>query len=191
MGKQEDKELLQDWVQHQHIIDAKRLKKEAKKRGLDWFDDVLGEMEWNCCDRCGSLGCSDYGDFLWVDSYDFDVENYLDDLELQKGLEKEKEDWCALCWGCVADIRKKGRRLLKKETKKKLKHPEKFFKDFDKATIDFFYDDYFRGEEGHKDWNDMEITFSIEKEDVDDCLETMRGILYKHFDIKGEENEGQ
>lgn len=57
------------------------------------------------------------------------------------------------------------------------------FKAFDDATIDFFYDQYFRGEEGH-DYTDDEITMSVNADDIEDCLGTMRGILYKHFGIK-------
>ena len=57
------------------------------------------------------------------------------------------------------------------------------FKTFDDATIDFFYDDYFKGEEGH-DYTDEQITMSVNQDDIDDCLATMRGILYKHFGIK-------
>jgi len=60
---------------------------------------------------------------------------------------------------------------------------ENDFKAFDTATIDFFYDDYFKGEEGH-DYTDEQISMSVEKCDVDNCLETMRGILYDHFGIK-------
>lgn len=59
----------------------------------------------------------------------------------------------------------------------------KEFKRFDDATVDFFYDSYFRGEEGH-DYTDEQISMSVNKDDIEDCLGTMRGILYKHFGIK-------
>ena len=63
----------------------------------------------------------------------------------------------------------------------------KEFKCFDDATVDFFYDSYFRGEEGH-DYTDEQISMSVNTDDIEDCLGTMRGILYKHFGIKkGEE----
>ena len=54
---------------------------------------------------------------------------------------------------------------------------------FRSATIDFFYDEYFKGEAGH-DYTDEEITMAVSKTDIDDCLEIMKDILYKHFGIK-------
>ena len=59
---------------------------------------------------------------------------------------------------------------------------------FRDATIDFFYDEYFRGEEGYE-YTDEEIAMSVNKGDVDNCLEVMRGVLYGHFDILKEDNE--
>ena len=55
--------------------------------------------------------------------------------------------------------------------------------DFENATIDLFYDDYFKGEKGH-DYTDEQITMSATKDDIDDCLTSMRDILYKHFGIR-------
>ena len=57
---------------------------------------------------------------------------------------------------------------------------------FKDATIDFFYDEYFKGEEGH-DYTDEQITMSVEQADIDNCMEIMKDILYKHFDIKTNE----
>lgn len=54
---------------------------------------------------------------------------------------------------------------------------------FSTATLDFFYDQYFKGEEGH-DYTDNEITMSVNKADIDNCLEIMKAVLYRHFDIK-------
>lgn len=53
----------------------------------------------------------------------------------------------------------------------------------DKTTIDFFYDDYFNGKEGHT-YTDKEIHASASKMDIDDCLEDMRIVLYTHFGIE-------
>lgn len=57
---------------------------------------------------------------------------------------------------------------------------------FKDATIDFFYDEYFKGEEGH-DYTDEQITMSVEQADIDNCMDIMKDILYKHFDIKTNE----
>lgn len=56
-------------------------------------------------------------------------------------------------------------------------------KAFHTATLDFFYDQYFKGYEGH-DYTDDEVTMSTTKEDIDECLDLMKDSLYRHFDIK-------
>ena len=56
-------------------------------------------------------------------------------------------------------------------------------KDYNEAVIDFFYDVYFKGKEGH-DYTDEEITMSVNKMDVDKCVDSIKQVLYKHFDIK-------
>lgn len=110
MKKQERIELLQDWVEKCHIIDRIELEKECDKYGLDEWDDVLEPMGWNCCDRCGRLGCSDYGDFLWVDNFEWEDDN-PDDQATLRGIEKEKVDYCALCWNCVKELKNIGKEL--------------------------------------------------------------------------------
>lgn len=55
--------------------------------------------------------------------------------------------------------------------------------DYEKAVIDFFYDVYFKGKEGH-DYTDEEITMSVNKGDIDRCANSVKEVLYKHFDIK-------
>lgn len=107
MQKEEAKEDLQDKVSSNVIINLDDLKKECEKNGLDAFDDVLSPMEWNSCDRCGNLGCSD-GDFLWVEGMDVDNE---DDWALWTVIGKEergtKSYYSALCWDCVKKLKKK------------------------------------------------------------------------------------
>lgn len=58
-------------------------------------------------------------------------------------------------------------------------------KAFENATIDFFYDEYFKGEQGHG-YTDEQVSMSVCKDDVDDCIKVMKNILYKHFGIKEE-----
>lgn len=62
------------------------------------------------------------------------------------------------------------------------------YKAFNDAIIDLYYDDYFRGEEGH-DYTDDEITMATTKADIDNMLEIIKATLYKHFDIKGVEQK--
>lgn len=59
-------------------------------------------------------------------------------------------------------------------------------KAFENAVKDFYYDIYFNGVEWHE-YTDEEITMATTKHDIDDCVERMRDILYKHFDIKKED----
>lgn len=65
---------------------------------------------------------------------------------------------------------------------------ENDYKAFNTAIMDFFYDHYFKGEEGHTDWTDEQITGSVQKDDIDNCLEIMKDTLYDFFGIteKGE-----
>lgn len=60
---------------------------------------------------------------------------------------------------------------------------EKDSEAFGTATIDFFYDQYFKGAEGH-DYTDEQVSTSVQKDDIDNCLEVMKHILYKHFDVR-------
>ena len=53
---------------------------------------------------------------------------------------------------------------------------------FETATLDFYYDQYFKGEQGHT-YTDKEISISTGKTDIDDCLAIMKTILYRHFGI--------
>lgn len=56
------------------------------------------------------------------------------------------------------------------------------------ATLDFFYDRYFKEHEGH-DWDDEAITGSVQQDDIDKCLDLMRETLYKHFGVKATNKE--
>lgn len=105
MDKQEKIEVLQDWVRKNSLTHDKNLKDACKLNSesgepIDWFDDVLAPIGWNCCDRCGALGESEL-DFVWVD--------YLDeqeDKQLLDNIAKEKVEYCALCWNCVKELKK-------------------------------------------------------------------------------------
>lgn len=94
-------EEIQDRVQHNKIATIEELDLECKKHGLDSFDDVLGNMAWNCCDRCGDLWESDQ--LYWQD-YDWGYENE----DLTRGIAQEKVEYCALCDKCIKELKKKG-----------------------------------------------------------------------------------
>ena len=104
MTKQDKIEVLQDWCSKHSLLTDKALQDacehEKKTSGLDieWYDDVLAPMGWNCCDRCGALGDSEL-DFAWVD--------YMgeEDADILKAIEKEGVDYCALCWDCCKQLR--------------------------------------------------------------------------------------
>ena len=107
MTRQEKIEVLQDWVEKGHILTADALKqaceheKTTSGEDIDWFDDILSPLEWNCCDRCGALYPSEM--LIW-ESYDWGYECE----DLVKGIEKEGVDYVALCDECVAELMKKG-----------------------------------------------------------------------------------
>lgn len=87
-------------VRHNRISNLKQLDKRCKEEGLDSFDDVLGNMEWNCCDRCQDLYPSE--ELNWLE-YDNDPSE-----ELLRGIAQEKADYCALCDKCVRELVEKG-----------------------------------------------------------------------------------
>lgn len=108
MTRQNKIEELQDKVSKNYILTLDDLKLEiscAEYDGNDTiepFEDVLAPMGWNCCDRCEMLCDSELG-LAWVDYMD-----YEQDKAIFKGIEKEKADYCSVCWKCCEELRKKG-----------------------------------------------------------------------------------
>lgn len=90
-------ENLQDQVQHNMLATEKELKKECKKCGLDMWEDILHPMEWNSCERCGSLWESDQ---LYWQYCDWSEESE----ELQRGLKKDGGEYTTLCENCVREL---------------------------------------------------------------------------------------
>lgn len=106
MTKQDKIEVLRDWVWKRDITKQEDLERVCKQYDLEWYDDVLAGMEWNCCDRCSNLGDSTY-DFIWLDYLDWD-DNNPKDIALRKAIAKEKWDYCALCDDCIKELIKIG-----------------------------------------------------------------------------------
>ena len=107
MTRQEKIEQLQDWVEHGHLLTADALKNACVKlqksyEDIDWFDDILAPLEWNCCDRCGALHPSE--ELFWLD--------YCEPSEeLIAGAVNEQVDYCAICEECAKELTKKGKEL--------------------------------------------------------------------------------
>lgn len=108
MTRQERIELLQDQVQHNRIT-TKELDDECEKYDILQHEDVLEPIGFNTCDRCGAYGDSEL-DFLWWDNYDY-WEQSKDDEAIIKAVQSEVADYCALCWDCVSELKKKGKKL--------------------------------------------------------------------------------
>ena len=106
MTKQEQINLLQDWVEKGHITHLSELDRECKSRGLDAFDDVLSGIGWNCCDRCGLLGDSEL-DLYWPEYMELDEE---ESKELEKSFEREGEEYCSVCSECFLGLVNRGRK---------------------------------------------------------------------------------
>ena len=105
LSKQDVIDEIKNQIYHAGICFISELENEVKiiKEQFGYeiqpYEDVLGPMGWNCCDKCGILGNSEE-DFLWLDFYEWDDDN-PEDQKLLKALEKEKEEYCAICWECV------------------------------------------------------------------------------------------
>ena len=102
MTREEKIELLQGQIEHGRISSAE-LGAECEKNDIDLHDEVLSPIGWNTCERCGECGDSEL-DFLWVDYFPWDE----DDKAVLKAIEIEDVDYCALCWDCVDELKKKG-----------------------------------------------------------------------------------
>lgn len=107
MTRQDKIEELQDKVSKNYITNIEELNKYEPE--IDVINEVLSPMGFNICDRCGKCGDSEL-DFLWVDYYPWEEDNDGDHAVLN-GIDIEGVDYCALCWGCVEGLRKKGQRL--------------------------------------------------------------------------------
>lgn len=94
--------VIQDWVSKNYITTQEDLERVCKQHDLDW-SELLSDMGWNCCDRCGALGDSEL-DLCWVDCIDWD-ENDPSDKRFLDALAKEKVDYCALCWDCIKEMK--------------------------------------------------------------------------------------
>ena len=105
MTREEKIELLQNQIGYGRISSAE-LGKECEKNDIDLHDEVLSPIGWNTCERCGECGDSEL-DFLWVDYFPWDEEN-KEDMAVIKAMQVEGIDYCALCWDCVNELKKKG-----------------------------------------------------------------------------------
>lgn len=108
MKREEMIEKIQDEVSKNYITTLEELKARCKETGLDWSEDILGGMGWNCCDRCGALGDSEL-DLCWIDCIDWN-EDDPGDKKLLENIAKENADYCAICWHCMSEL--KGERIL-------------------------------------------------------------------------------
>lgn len=104
MTLQEKIDDLQDKVSKNYITNIEELKKYEPE--IDVFNDVLSNMEWNICDRCGDL--HDSQDFCWVDGFPFEEDNE-DDQAILRAIASEGIDYCAVCWKCIKELKNKGK----------------------------------------------------------------------------------
>ena len=108
MTKQEYIERLQDMVSKNYITNIKDLNtqyvnEDGTTEPIEPYEDVLSPIGWNSCDRCGALHDSELG-LMWIDHFPFEEDNE-EDQHLLKALEQESEDYCALCWECVNELK--------------------------------------------------------------------------------------
>lgn len=73
--------------------------------------------------------------------------------------------------------------MTKCDTENNLIFLDCFTGEFEEKTIDFYYDDYFRGEEIRNDWTDDQIAGATNQNDIERCLGKMRRVLYRHFGV--------
>lgn len=115
MTREEKIEELQDRVEHNKISNLDDLKLEIScaeydgEEVIEPIDDILAPIGFTYCDRCGECGDTEQ-DFLWVDCFPWEEDNE-GDKAIIKAMQDEGVDYCALCWNCVDELKKKGQRL--------------------------------------------------------------------------------
>lgn len=114
MTRQEKIDQLRDWVEHQHITNIDQLKNEIScaeydgNETIEEFDDIIHPLGMNICDRCGDIYDSETG-FFWIDGVeDWDDED-PNDRAILKALADEGKDYCAICFECLNELKKKGK----------------------------------------------------------------------------------
>lgn len=105
MTREDTIQMLQDQVYHGWLT-SDALADICNEKKILLHEEVLEPIGYNTCDRCGEYGNSEQ-DFLWVDSYEWDEDNNGDQAII-KAMQIEGVDYCALCWGCVSELKKKG-----------------------------------------------------------------------------------
>lgn len=103
MTRDEKIDSIQSWVLHGQIETKQELEKQCELAEVDWYDDILCPMSWNCCDRCGILDNSE--ELHWVD---YDTVSREDEKKLLKGIELEKGVYASLCLDCIKALIEKG-----------------------------------------------------------------------------------
>lgn len=113
MTRQQKIEQLKSWVEHQHITNIDDLKLEISRaeyegdEPIEEFDDIIHPLGMNLCDRCGDIHDSEFGLF-WLDGFDWEDGNPTDQAILN-GINKEKIDYCAVCYKCLKELEEKGK----------------------------------------------------------------------------------
>lgn len=82
------------------------LEQECEPLDIDPYEDVLFPTGHNTCDRCGRIRDGRFGLF-WLDGFDWEDNNSTDQAILN-ALDKEQVDYCAICYDCLNELRKKG-----------------------------------------------------------------------------------
>lgn len=105
MTREEHIEHLQNLVMLERIVSIDDLRYECKSSGYDIneFDDILSPMGWNSCDRCGRLADSEWNMF-WLDGFDWNDDDPAE-VRMQKKLEEEGNDYVAICYNCVEELK--------------------------------------------------------------------------------------
>lgn len=92
---------LKHQVRKNSFRDFKELERFCEAHEIFVWEDILHPIEWNCCEKCGSLWPSE--ELYWLD--------YMEEIspELERGLAKEGMDYCCLCEDCVKALVEDGR----------------------------------------------------------------------------------
>lgn len=98
---------IQEKVECGEITNITTLEEWCRDTNVDiaTYEEVLMQIDYNSCDRCGQLDYSP--DLLWLDHLELDETNPKDKALLD-GIQAEGIDYCAICDKCASELQEKG-----------------------------------------------------------------------------------
>lgn len=107
MKREDYIEMLHDSIEHNKILTYEELKAECEPYRLD-ASEVLSDMGWNSCDRCGILADTEL-DLVWLEYWSGWEE---EEQAVKAAMARENSEYTAICSKCFTTLKAKGTKLI-------------------------------------------------------------------------------